>query len=261
MEAFRDKIQSKKHVKFWNGPEDLAGKVALSFASFRQNYPAVGWVRGDQSTSAEALGEINDLRKQLAELKEQSAKADKGPPPGSENLAQGNELVDFSFAYHVSVRRKSEQHWQSATARGSLDVDVTWNQLFSCVGPEMLNEADEASLRRRIDSWLQQEFGALARGLVIERVEEEGEEVDAFVSTGVPISDENFGTLIVQLRALGLIEKSDRPRSVKDTKTYWALTPFGDEQLTVLRAIHRKAPDAAMEADASEDASSRDDPS
>jgi hypothetical protein len=84
--AFREKIRSQKHVKFWSGPEDLAGKVALSFASFRQTYPAVGWVRGDKSTSAEALAEINDLRKQVAELKEERAKADTGPPPGSETL-------------------------------------------------------------------------------------------------------------------------------------------------------------------------------
>ena len=250
LEDFRAKIQSHKHVKFWNGPEDLAGKVALSFASFRQNYPAVGWIRGDQSTSSEALQEINELRKQVAKLREEKANIDTGPPPGSEALAQGDDSVDFSFTYDIDVRRKSENDYQSVNARGPLDVDVTWNQLFSCVGPEMLNEADESSLRKRIQGWLKREFGDVARGKVTKRVEEEGEAVRRFVGTDLFISDEDFGTLIVQLRALGLITKSDRPRSVKDTKTYWTLTPFGDDHLTLLRAIRRDGPkeDAEVQA-------------
>ena len=53
------------------------------------------------------------------------------------------------------------------------------------------------------------------------------------------ISSENFRTIIVQLRALGLIGKSTRTRSVKDTATYWTLTPFGDNVMTRLRAISR----------------------
>ena len=45
----------------------------------------------------------------------------------------------------------------------------------------------------------------------------------------------------MQFRALGLIAKSTRKRNVKDTSTYWSLTPYGDEQLTALRAIVRAA--------------------
>jgi hypothetical protein len=45
--AFRAKVEKKKHVKYWASPERLSGQVALSYASFRQTYPAVGWVKGD----------------------------------------------------------------------------------------------------------------------------------------------------------------------------------------------------------------------
>lgn len=65
LEAFRDKVKASKHVKYWASADDLSGKVALSFASFRQSYPAPGWIRGNEASSAEALGEINELRKQL----------------------------------------------------------------------------------------------------------------------------------------------------------------------------------------------------
>jgi uncharacterized protein involved in exopolysaccharide biosynthesis len=63
--AFRAKVERMKHVKYWTNPAELAGQVALSYANFRQTYPAVGWVRGDVQTATETLAELNELRKQL----------------------------------------------------------------------------------------------------------------------------------------------------------------------------------------------------
>lgn len=51
------------------------------------------------------------------------------------------------------------------------------------------------------------------------------------------VLDATFQTIKVQMRALGLITKSVKSRSVKDTSTYWTLTPYGDEVMTRLRAI------------------------
>jgi hypothetical protein len=53
------------------------------------------------------------------------------------------------------------------------------------------------------------------------------------------ISQDDFQTIKVQIRALGLIAKSDKARSVKDSGSYWTLTPYGDEVMTQLRAIRR----------------------
>ena len=49
----------------------------------------------------------------------------------------------------------------------------------------------------------------------------------------------SFQTVKVQLRALGLITKSERNRSVKDKGTYWTLTPYGENLMTTLRAIKK----------------------
>ena len=53
------------------------------------------------------------------------------------------------------------------------------------------------------------------------------------------VQDQSFQTIKVQLRALGLIARSERPRSVKDTSTYWTLTPYGDTVMNNLRAVRR----------------------
>jgi hypothetical protein len=42
------------------------------------------------------------------------------------------------------------------------------------------------------------------------------------------MSADDLGTVIIQLRALGLIEKSENRRSVSDKGTYWTLTPYGE---------------------------------
>ncbi|EBP9710788.1 forkhead box transcription factor, partial [Salmonella enterica subsp. enterica] len=48
-----------------------------------------------------------------------------------------------------------------------------------------------------------------------------------------------FQTIKVQFRALGLIIKSEKSRSVKDKGTYWTLTPYGENLMTTLRAIKK----------------------
>ncbi len=235
--AFREKVKDKKHVKYWSGPDDLGGKVALSFADFRQRYSAAGWIRGDAATAAESLEEINDLRKRLAELERERDTARSGPPPGAEKLARGGDLVSFKPKFEAELRRAGEQSWQSVTARGSLDVDISWNDLFSCVGPILLHEAEESDLLERISDWLENEYSSLVRERVEKIVEEAGDELEEIESTRIELDTDAFGTFIVQFRALGLIAKSDRARSVKDTGTYWTITPYGDDHLTTLMAI------------------------
>jgi hypothetical protein len=46
-------------------------------------------------------------------------------------------------------------------------------------------------------------------------------------------------TIKIQLRALGLIVQSKKARSIKDTRTFWSLTPYGDAVLVQLRAIRK----------------------
>ena len=61
--------------------------------------------------------------------------------------------------------------------------------------------------------------------------------------------DDEIDTCIVQFRALGLIRESVKQRSVRDTGTYWRLTPYGDHRMTQLRAIRRE-PEEPEEAEA-----------
>jgi hypothetical protein len=95
-------------------------------------------------------------------------------------------------------------------------------------------------MKNRFDTMLTEELAKDAGEAAWQQAEEQGIPRDGR-GAKVFIRSEDFGTVVVQFRALGLIAKSDRARGVKDTATYWTLTPFGDEHLTQLRAIRRPA--------------------
>ena len=43
-----------------------------------------------------------------------------------------------------------------------------------------------------------------------------------------------------------MIRESTRKRSLKDTGTYWSLTPYGERMMVQLRALRRDPPTQAM---------------
>jgi len=240
LEAFRGKVEAEKLVKYWSNADELAAQVTLSFASLRKRHPSVGWVRGDAGASPETLAELNDLRKQLAEADAHRADAQTGPPPGAETLVQGEERTEFAFSYSASISMPGDYTSRTIIYEGTIEAEISWDDLFSCVAPDLLHEASEKTMKSRFDAMLTEELEQDAIQAAWLEAEQQGEPIEER-GARVFIRLEDFKTVVVQLRALGLIEKSDRPRSVKDTATYWTLTPFGDEHLTQLRALRRPA--------------------
>lgn len=200
----------------------------------------MGWVRGDVETSTEALKELNVLRKQLREMEERQEAIRRRPPPGSEEFAQGEDRTDFFVEYYWrgDVKDSEGTTHTYLTETGVLEPITHWDQFFYVIGPLLLDEANELALRKAINDWLTEYFytetiedleGRFGSEVAIARTRER--------TASLPTQE--FGTLIVQLRALGLIQKSERKHAVSDKSTYWCLTPFGDEHLTALRAIRK----------------------
>jgi len=246
LDAFREKVQNAVHVNFWREPNELAGHVAKSFVKIQKSHPAVGWIRGDVETASSALAEINDLRKQLEAAQQQIASSKEHPPPGTSGLAQGAD------EFRVALSGQSEAEYEDDPYEwhpwaGSTEAVVRWDELFAAVGPDLLDEVEQSKLRSTLDSWYLKRFGLRWRQEVQESANEDGHKIERFRRVKLRLSDEDFGTIIVQLRALGLIHRSERKRAVADKGTYWSLTPFGDTHLTTLRAISREQIEAARE--------------
>lgn len=236
---FREKVEKAKHVKYWTSAEDLAGKVALTWNSFRRRYPATGWIKADQGTTRESLAALAKAQAEIEALKTQLEAARTEAPPGTERLAQG----DGRFSLPVHARGE----WSDATGYPKRSVGVwtpvelTWNRAFGYLGLRMMQEADEPTLESDLCTMAEFDHGEQIKEELLTEIENRatanGDERYRWWWRGLEVSDEDFQTLLLQFNALGLIEHSKRNRSVKDTANYWTLTPYGHTRLVQLRAI------------------------
>jgi Domain of unknown function (DUF4062) len=220
---FRSTVE-KRLCKQWETPQELGSVVSRSLVQLMRSTPAVGWVRANELADREATLELLQLRRRVEELQEELDKARTSAPKGSEGLAQGEEAHTFRFSF--SARAPGE--YQSRT--WSSQFSVSWDELFSIAAPLMIAEAKEVQIKSAIDSFiLDHEWRRLSDS---KRFKDHG-------LNNFSMHSEDFQTLKVQFRALGLITKSEKNRSLKDSGTYWTLTPYGDEVMTRLRAIRR----------------------
>lgn len=227
LQAFRESVE-KKLCKYWETPQELGSVVSRSLIQLIKSTPAVGWVRANELADREATMELLRLRRRVEELQTELSRARTSAPKGSEGLAQGNEEHSISFSF-------------SATAPGEFDstswsasFSPSWDDIFASIAPLMIHEATEPALKSALDR--------LAESENVERLQKD-KKLLRHGLRNFRISPEDFQTVKVQLRALGLITKSDKTRSVKDSGTYWTLTPYGDEVMTQLRAIRRNEDD------------------
>lgn len=109
-------------------------------------------------------------------------------------------------------------------------ISMTWNEIFSELSPSMINEVSDEQLWERLNLAATAQFKS-------NRKDYSGRNIYEFATS---VNPSTFETVIIQLRALGLIKKSEKNRSVKDTSTYWTLTPYGNEVMNRLRAIRSR---------------------
>ncbi len=216
--ALRAFVQ-KKLCRFWDSPADLGSQVSRSLVRLIKDHPSPGWVKGDlvpqQNIAEEMLKLKNENEMLRSKLEQVRIKA----PEGTESLAQG----DASFTLHF-------EYPDFAEPGNCYDSVVTkWNDVFSSISPIMIDEASD-------NKFLSSLNGYIVRCI---RSEKNRREYTYIESNSLMVLNEDFQTVKVQLRALGLITQSSRNRSIKDTETYWTLTPYGDTVMTRLRAIKK----------------------
>mgnify|MGYP003386405023 CR=1 FL=1 len=214
-------LAQKKLCKFWETPTELSAVVGRSIVQLKKRSPAIGWVKADLVPDEGASQEILRLKNELDKLKGELS-AQVGTGIDLTELAQGEELFSFPFT------AKAKHGWNEYE-EAELQATISWNSIFASLAPSMADESDERNLRTRLNK-----FVVKAEEENINKQQHfSGYELFAIVEGDI------FETVIVQFRALGLIQKSTKNRSVKDNQTYWSLTDKGDSLLVGLRAIKK----------------------
>lgn len=210
------KLAEQKMCKYWLNSQELGSVVSRSLIKLIKTNPAVGWVKADILPDIETTKELLELRKKVDELETDLERINSGPPKDTEDLSQGEDKVTIHYTVDYDRSR-------------ILNFNVSWNEIFARISPLMINEARESKIQESLKNF----------------IEDKDHEMISQLSSfplgidKVRITDEDFHTILVQLRALGLISKSSKQRSIKDLANYWTLTPYGDNLLTKLRAIKK----------------------
>jgi hypothetical protein len=216
LKKFRDKVCKNRLVKLWKDPADLPALVALSLLQTIKMSPAVGWVRADKVANIEVLGEINQLRKQNTYLHERAAAAeqalaDLAPRPALEDLAGLDEDVEMRGTYFDKYWKRYDP-WSTKT---------TWRKIFAYVSPYLVKLPNEDEVKSVLASAL---FKEAAREGVLQSFD-----------------DQDFQTIGVQLRALGLVKVEYAKSTTGVMALFWSLTGAGELLMVELRTVRSKA--------------------
>ena len=208
LNAFRERVQDGRHVKFWSSTDQLQTAVLQALVTETKKNPQEGWVRASMASDPQALAA---LRLELDELRKS------GPPQNVETLQGGGDefqaFVEYTFGDWVNPT--TEVH----------DLTLTWDEIFREIGPILMQETTEQKMRSTLAQELRKYF----------------DQKDAVPANfrRATITNESFETIKIQLFALGLVQKGVIKRTPSDTNVYWALTSYGEAYLMQLRALKR----------------------
>lgn len=236
LDAFREKVEAARVVKYWNTPAELPGHVALALMETREHYPAEGWIRANQAMTPEVRTELAELRARVAELVQQTESRSSSTFAMVEDLAQGDDEYPLEMKVTGYKSDQVDPTGQLLDARAprwiwTVHVPVTWNDVLQVVGPTLLHEASEPEVFQAIQRWIRDQW-PIEGVLPDDFGKQAGTEI---VSPGV-VED-----VLVQLFALGVIARGSKKRTVSDKGKYWALTDLGQDQMMKLRAIRRSS--------------------
>lgn len=143
--AFRAKVRSTKHCRFWTSADELGTAVTTSYARLIKAHPAEGWIRSrymktaeDAEKMARLLEQVHTLEKELEALRRLGVAETRG-------LAQGADPVRLEF--------EGDQD-------ETVSVDTTWNDVFAVVGQACLHLPDQEQVGSALSRhWEETEHG------------------------------------------------------------------------------------------------------
>lgn len=235
LEQFRTKVQTK-HVKMYNGAEDLGSKVSRALNIAMRSTEAEGWVRGRHAMTPEAETEVAQLRAQVAELKQQAQSIKAAEAQIPDDLASGDDVYVmevFIDYYSTSGLHAQAAFYESAgLLQHTTTVSVTWNQIMAELAPRLVDEASEHELATALNSYAQRLLLGDYKELLPSSL---GELSD------VQLSRQALDDILMQMFALNVTAHGTKPRGVADRNKYWQLTEIGRDTLLRLRAIKKPA--------------------
>ncbi|MGR5330430.1 DUF4062 domain-containing protein [Photobacterium damselae] len=207
LKEFRENVATGRLVKFWSHANELPGLVALSLTKTIKMYPAIGWIRATSQSSAESLGEINELRKENDRLRKSLENLELAPKFSLPNLADFSESIELNGTYRRQYNGSSYD-WQT---------EMTWSEIFGAISPYLLEHPSDGTVKLKLK---QNAFKKINQH-----------------SYSSELDDQVFQTVKMQLMALGLVDVSYSKTTKGGMGLFWRITESGKARMLELRTI------------------------
>ncbi|MNS81782.1 hypothetical protein D3C72_1155040 [compost metagenome] len=129
LSAFRTKVMAGRLVSPWRDQQSLELTVLKALMHAFNDFPKIGWIRGDAIATRETIEKSNRLLEENAVLKENLTSALSSSSPQLENLAELDDLFEFRYTY----RREGKY----APSYPSGKKKLSWRSIFLGVGAQL----------------------------------------------------------------------------------------------------------------------------
>ena len=129
LEKFRKRVEKGRLVQYWNNADDLNAKVAVSLPKTIKMFPRTGWVRANLMANSESLQEINELRKELEDLRAFKTKY--------ENEAnQAIDIADWDEEFCATFTKEDTRvpwDYYDSHKKPIIKISYTWLEWFKMI--------------------------------------------------------------------------------------------------------------------------------
>lgn len=195
-------MKTGRLVNFWKKAEELPGMLALSLTKTIKMYPAVGWIRANQSASSEILMELNQLRKEkeslLGIIEENNAL-----------FKENDNTSSLNIEYCFKLRSKDIIY----------DTPASFEEIFKLIAPSCINPINSDDIKKIVSKFLKEKYNLKL--------------------TQPTIQLYDFDQIAVQLLANKLLE-IDKTNTYSNY--FWHLTKKGVSTMLKLRTVNNQAP-------------------
>lgn len=165
--TFRDKVlNNSKMSKLWTHKSELISAAIVSMVQIVDEYPRVGWIRGDVvQASSEVLSQMNQirdeneaLRKEYEQLKREckvEMQTDKS------RLAAGSDEFEVTGTAYNEGQKYDMEYGEYYSVRIDISNEkykLTWDDLFRQIAPEIFTPKPEHVYRNSINELMSEYY-------------------------------------------------------------------------------------------------------
>lgn len=215
LQNFKQKVSSNRLIKYWETAEQLPGLVALSLSKTIKVHPAIGWIRANSAIDPDIFKEMNDLRKENQEIQNLLHQKKITEILEREDLADLDDEIEISGTH----RRWNSKYKHEVNT--TWNFRLTWGKIFSLISPYLLEHPSDLKAKEIISTQLYNE-------------------TKDHISSGTPkVNDQDFQTIKIHLKSIGLIDVAYKKTTTGGMALFWELTELGNKYLHHKRSVKK----------------------